>query len=373
MSLMPPIPPPLARIAALESRFAPPASRTQSTSSLGSSAASLLDSGSDSTFTSLLDSLTGASDGSSSDGLNSTGSLSSLLGTSSVGRSTGGSSGATGTALIEAGAQYLGVPYKWGGTDPSVGLDCSGFVQRACADVGIKMPRVSRDQARVGTEVPSLDQARPGDIIAFGKPVVDHVAIYMGNGKIMQAPHTGDVVKISPIGRHDIASIRRVTDGSVGGTSTDPSTLSTGVSSSVAGSPAGQGAGALRDGIPYRAEFAAAAQKYGLDPTVLAAVAKVESGFNPDAVSGAGATGLMQFMPSTAAGMGIDASDPAQAIDGAGRYLSAQLARFGNLDLALAAYNAGPRAVERSGGIPPYTETRNYVRKVHDAMNQVSA
>ena len=99
----------------------------------------------------------------------------------------------------------------------------------------------------------------------------------------------------------------------------------------------------------------------------------MESGFNPGAVSGAGATGLMQFMPSTAAGMGIDPSDPTQAIDGAGRYLSAQLARFGSLDLALAAYNAGPRAVERAGGIPPYSETRNYVRKVHDAMNQVNS
>jgi len=127
----------------------------------------------------------------------------------------------------------------------------------------------------------------------------------------------------------------------------------------------------LRESVPYRAEFVAAAQKYGLDPAVLAAVGKVESGFNPNAVSRAGATGLMQFMPATAAGMGIDPSDPRQAIDGAGRYLSTQLARFGSLDLALAAYNAGPRAVERAGGIPPYPETQNYVRKVRDAMNQV--
>jgi cell wall-associated NlpC family hydrolase len=342
MSLSLPAAPVLARIASIESRFAPPTSQTSRSSALDSSAAPLLGAGGDSAFTSLLDSLTGSA---------GTGSLDSAA-----------SSGSTGSALIGSASKYLGVPYKWGGTDPATGLDCSGFVQRAFADIGIDVPRVSRDQARIGTEVPTLDQARPGDLIAFGKPVVDHIAIYLGDGKIMQAPHTGDVVRVTPIARHDIASIRRVTGSDAVGPARGP----------VTDSNAGQGVGPLRDDIPYRAEFAAAAQKYGLDPAVLAGVAKVESGFNSTAVSRAGATGLMQFMPSTAAGMGIDPSDPTQAIDGAGRYLSAQLARFGSLDLALAAYNAGPRAVERSGGIPPYPETQNYVRKVHDAMKQVS-
>jgi cell wall-associated NlpC family hydrolase len=347
MSLGLPAPPVLARIASIESRFAPPASQTSRSSALGASAASLLEAGGDSAFTSLLDALTGSD----------------RSGSAITGSSDGAaSSGSTGTALIDAASKYLGVPYKWGGTDPSTGLDCSGFVQRAFADIGINVPRVSRDQARIGTEVPTLDQARPGDLIAFGKPVVDHIAIYMGDGKIMQAPHTGDVVRVTQMARHDIASIRRVTRSD----STGPLT------GTPASSDSGQGKGPLRDDIPYRAEFAAAGQKYGLDPAVLAGVAKVESGFNPNAVSRAGATGLMQFMPSTAAGMGIDSSDPTQAIDGAGRYLSAQVARFGSLDLALAAYNAGPRAVERAGGIPPYPETRNYVRKVRDAMNQVS-
>ena len=72
----------------------------------------------------------------------------------------------------------------------------------------------------------------------------------------------------------------------------------------------------------------------------------------------------MQFMPATAAGMGIDPTDPAQAIDGAAKYLRTQLDRFGSVDLALAAYNAGPGAVQRAGGIPPYAETRNYVTKI---------
>jgi cell wall-associated NlpC family hydrolase len=136
----------------------------------------------------------------------------SLLGTAETVPGAGAdlASGATasGADVLEAGSKYLGVPYVWGGTDPSRGLDCSGFVQRAYRDVGVELPRVSRDQAKVGTEVPSLDQAKPGDLIAFGEPV-DHIALYAGDGKIMQAPRTGDVVKVSEIHR-PITAIRRI-------------------------------------------------------------------------------------------------------------------------------------------------------------------
>ena len=94
-------------------------------------------------------------------------------------------------------------------------------------------------------------------------------------------------------------------------------------------------------------------------------MAQQESGFNPRAVSSAGAQGLMQLMPATARGLGVGNSfDPAQAVDGAARLLRDLKAEFGRVDLALAAYNAGPGAVHRYGGIPPYPETQNYVRSV---------
>lgn len=122
--------------------------------------------------------------------------------------------------------------------------------------------------------------------------------------------------------------------------------------------------GTLADDVPYADHFRTAGATHGIQPSVLAAVAKTESAFDPTAVSHAGAQGLMQFMPATAADLGVDPFDPASAIDGAARYLSQNLRRFGSLELALAAYNAGPGAVQQYGGIPPFAETQAYVPKV---------
>ena len=292
----------------------------------------------------------------------------------------------TGQAILEGSMQYLGIPYRWGGTDPATGLDCSGFVQQAYEDMGIRLPRVSRQQATVGVEVPSLAQAQPGDLITFGQPV-DHIGIFVGDNRMIVAPRTGDVVKIQEITR-PIANIRRVV-GSGGellgsgasylgasGPSVSSSSSASAATSRLAmearlgrlGEVSAAGGSALPQTVPYAALFEAAGAKHGVESRLLASVAKVESNFNPNAGSPAGAQGLMQFMPSTAKGMGIDPLDPAQAIDGAARYLRAQMDRFGSVELALAAYNAGPGAVSRAGGIPPYAETRAYVPTVLSVM-----
>ena len=111
---------------------------------------------------------------------------------------------------------------------------------------------------------------------------------------------------------------------------------------------------------------AASARRHGLDPELVLAVVAVESGFQPQAVSRKGAQGLMQLMPATAKELGVkDALDPAENLDGGSRYLKDLIALYGgDVKKALAAYNAGPGAVARHGGIPPYKETRRYVREV---------
>ena len=276
-----------------------------------------------------------------------------------------GSSGDTGSSggsdVITDARKYLGTPYVWGGTNPSTGLDCSGFTQRVYGDLGIDLPRVSRDQANVGTRVSSLSDAQAGDLLFFGSPV-HHVAIYEGNGMMIEAPHTGDVVKeikVADFGE-PVSGIRRILGSSLD--TAGVGRVATSAASPLAGAT---GAGVSAD-TPYAGVINAAAARTGVPATLIAAVAKQESGFNAKAVSGAGAQGIMQLMPATARGLGVsNPLDPAQSINGGADYLASMLKKFnGNTSLALAGYNAGPGAVLKYGGIPPYAETQNYVRNV---------
>ena len=118
--------------------------------------------------------------------------------------------GVTGDAVVAAAKKYVGVPYVWGGTNPAVGMDCSGFVQRVFKDLGIDMPRVVSDQMQKGTPVASLADAKPGDLlVSFGG---EHISIYLGNGKAIDAPVPGQTIQIRDAWEQQssLTAIRRI-------------------------------------------------------------------------------------------------------------------------------------------------------------------
>ena len=110
--------------------------------------------------------------------------------------------------VVQTAATYLGIPYVWAGDRPSTGFDCSGFTRYVLAQHGVDLPHYSGYQAEMGVPV-DLKDIQAGDLVAFGSPVY-HVGLYIGDGEFMQAPHTGDVVKISVLSeRTDLSAIRR--------------------------------------------------------------------------------------------------------------------------------------------------------------------
>jgi len=120
------------------------------------------------------------------------------------------SGAATGNDVVAMAKKYIGVPYVWGGTNPATGMDCSGFTQRVFKDLGIEIPRVVSDQMRQGTPVASLAEAKPGDLlVSFGG---DHISIYLGNGKAIDAPVPGKTIQIRDAWEQqsNLTSIRRL-------------------------------------------------------------------------------------------------------------------------------------------------------------------
>lgn len=237
-----------------------------------------------------------------------------------------------------------------------IGASTSGFLKNELDNGVVYVPKLVEDarKAGVGVVAYSPENVAAGDIIVYGDN--DHVVMadgkggYVGNSTSQQkVVHGSDYTDMG-----DLQPTKIIKTGNTG-------------------TSAGRFAGESYSGdSAIDSAIVSAANKYGVDPALVAAVAKQESGFNQEASSGAGARGIMQLMPETAKGLGVNPDDMVQNIEGGAKYLAEMLKAFGgNVEMALAAYNAGPGNVEATGGdmsrLPK--ETQNYVPAVMENYN----
>jgi soluble lytic murein transglycosylase-like protein len=192
-------------------------------------------------------------------------------------------------------------------------------------------------------------------------------AMPLGYADVAAGAAAGTGSSTSSVTATDFGSVVRQVE--LGAAQAYGATVPIGAPGALGGVP---GADQVNAATPHAALFNEAGARWGIPPTVLAGMAYVESRFQNDVVSQAGAVGMMQFLPSTAASMGVNPYDPNSAIDGAARYVRTALDRFGSLDMAIGAYNIGPGAMARAGAVNPGTQADRYVTAVRAAAGRMA-
>lgn len=236
----------------------------------------------------------------------------------------------------------------------------------AVAGIAAVQARIGAIESRLGVD--RARQAQMGAVPVLTNQLGSSVAAMpLGYADVAAGAAAGTGSSTTSVTTPDFGSVVRQVE--LGAAQAYGATVPTGSPGALGGVP---GADQVNAATPHAALFNEAGARWGIPPTVLAGMAYVESRFQNDAVSQAGAVGMMQFLPSTAASMGVNPYDPNSAIDGAARYLRTALDRFGSLDMAIGAYNIGPGAMARAGSVNPGTQADRYVTAVRAAAGRMA-
>jgi soluble lytic murein transglycosylase-like protein len=236
----------------------------------------------------------------------------------------------------------------------------------AVAGVAAVQARIGAIESRLGVGRTRSDQVGAVPVLTnqLGSSVA---AMPLGYADVAAGAAAGMGSSTSSMTAADFGSVVRQVE--LGAAQAYGATVPIGAPGALGGVP---GADQVNAATPHAALFNEAGARWGIPPTVLAGMAYVESRFQNDVVSQAGAVGMMQFLPSTAASMGVNPYDPNSAIDGAARYVRTALDRFGSLDMAIGAYNIGPGAMARAGSVNPGTQADRYVTAVRAAAGRMA-